>query len=99
MPADALSAMVCYPSMPISSARMVCSCLSQKFTTTSLMLLRQKKRSCRLYHATDVKELHEWMDSACDEHPLFLRVPHEELADDPCIQAVTNETEESKRVA
>eukprot|EP00438_Fugacium_kawagutii_P024703 Skav235543 [mRNA] locus=scaffold3067:217065:221217:+ [translate_table: standard] len=24
-----------------------------------------------LYHATDVKELHEWMDQACEEHPLF----------------------------
>jgi len=29
----------------------------------------------RLYHATDVKELHEWMDQACEEHPLFVRVP------------------------
>ena len=30
--------------------------------------------SLRLYHATDVKELHEWMDQACEEHPLFVRV-------------------------
>lgn len=51
-----------------------------------------------LYHATDVKELHEWMDQACEEHPLFVRVPREEVADDPCIEAVTSETEESKRV-
>ena len=52
-----------------------------------------------LYHATDVKELHDWMDEACEEHPLFVRVPLDELQDDLCIQAVTSETEESKRAA
>ncbi|CAK9047619.1 unnamed protein product [Durusdinium trenchii] len=51
-----------------------------------------------LYHATDVKELHQWMDQACEEHPLFARVPQEEIKDDPCVEAVTSETEESKRV-
>eukprot|EP00439_Symbiodinium_sp_Y106_P077992 s2628_g16.t2 len=52
-----------------------------------------------LYHATDVKDLHEWMDTACEEHPLFRRVPLEELEGDACIEAVTSETEEAKRVA
>eukprot|EP00931_Biecheleriopsis_adriatica_P092514 TRINITY_DN66323_c0_g1_i1.p1 TRINITY_DN66323_c0_g1~~TRINITY_DN66323_c0_g1_i1.p1 ORF type:complete len:297 (-),score=47.99 TRINITY_DN66323_c0_g1_i1:80-970(-) len=51
-----------------------------------------------LYHATDVKDLHEWMDSACEAHPLFERVPPEELEGDLCIEAVTSETEEAKRV-
>ncbi|CAJ1333921.1 unnamed protein product [Effrenium voratum] len=51
-----------------------------------------------LYHATDVKELHEWMDQACEEHPLFVRVPEEEIRGDPCIEAVVAETEEAKRV-
>jgi len=51
-----------------------------------------------LYHATDVKELHEWMDRCCQEHPLFEAVPAEEQASDPCVAAVMNETEEAKRV-
>mmetsp|Transcript_8341 Transcript_8341/g.15176 ORF Transcript_8341/g.15176 Transcript_8341/m.15176 type:complete len:289 (+) Transcript_8341:55-921(+) len=51
-----------------------------------------------LYHATDVKELHEWMDKACDEHPMFRRVPMDEREGDPCIEAVISETEEAKRV-
>eukprot|EP00440_Ansanella_granifera_P045632 gb/GFBE01049434.1/.p1 GENE.gb/GFBE01049434.1/~~gb/GFBE01049434.1/.p1 ORF type:complete len:300 (+),score=45.76 gb/GFBE01049434.1/:1-900(+) len=51
-----------------------------------------------LYHATDVKDLHEWMEKACEEHPLFERVPPEELVDDACIEAVKSETEEAKRV-
>jgi len=51
-----------------------------------------------LYHATDVRELHEWMDRCCREHPLFEPVPEEERAMDTCIEAVMNETEEAKRV-
>eukprot|EP00933_Yihiella_yeosuensis_P013473 TRINITY_DN12471_c3_g3_i1.p1 TRINITY_DN12471_c3_g3~~TRINITY_DN12471_c3_g3_i1.p1 ORF type:complete len:310 (-),score=39.08 TRINITY_DN12471_c3_g3_i1:91-1020(-) len=51
-----------------------------------------------LYHATDVKELHEWMDRCCAEHPLFDKVPPEEVKEDPCVEAVMYETEEAKRV-
>jgi len=51
-----------------------------------------------LYHATDVIELHEWMDRCCREHPLFEPVSSEEQANDPCVDAVSNETEEAKRV-
>lgn len=51
-----------------------------------------------LYHATDVQDLHEWMDRCCRDHPLFEPVPPEEYADDPCVQAVVNDTEEAKRV-
>lgn len=51
-----------------------------------------------LYHATDVGELHEWMEGCCKEHPLFEQVPEEEWAKDPCVHAVVNETEEAKRV-
>jgi tRNA (guanine-N7-)-methyltransferase len=50
-----------------------------------------------LYHATDVVELHEWMDRCCKEHPLFEAVSREEQASDPCVGAVS-ETEEAKRV-
>jgi tRNA (guanine-N7-)-methyltransferase len=51
-----------------------------------------------LYHATDVVELHEWMDRSCREHPLFEAVPKEEQASDPCVDAVAHDTEEAKRV-
>jgi len=51
-----------------------------------------------LYHSTDVKELHEWMDGCCRDHPLFEVVPQEEQAEDPCVKAVMSETEEAKRV-
>lgn len=51
-----------------------------------------------LYHATDVRDLHEWMDRCCREHPLFEPVSAEEQATDACIEAVVNETEEAKRV-
>merc|ERR1711907_709469 len=36
-----------------------------------------------LFHSTDVKDLHDWMDGCCENHPLFERVPLEDLADDP----------------
>ncbi|ORY27527.1 guanine-N(7)--methyltransferase-like protein [Neocallimastix californiae] len=52
-----------------------------------------------LYTATDVRELHEWMVEKCDAHPLFERIPDEELKDDPCINCILNETEEGKKVA
>jgi len=51
-----------------------------------------------LYHATDVVELHEWMDRSCREHPLFEPVPKDEQACDPCVDAVSYDTEEAKRV-
>jgi len=51
-----------------------------------------------LYHATDVEDLHTWMITCCREHPLFEEVEGEHLASDPCVKAVMNETEESKRV-
>jgi len=52
-----------------------------------------------LYTATDVRELHEWMVEKCDNHPLFERIPDEDLEDDPCIRCILNETEEGKKVA
>ena len=53
----------------------------------------------RLYTCTDVKDLHDWMVKHLDAHPLFKRVSDEELAQDPCIPCVLNDTEEGKKVA
>lgn len=60
-----------------------------------------------LYCITDVQELHDWHIAACTEHPLFELVysstssseSNEDIeANDPCINAMKNETEEGKKV-
>lgn len=58
------------------------------------------KPKARLYCITDVKELHEWHVEKCDSHPLFRRLPDEDVQkNDPCVDAMTVETEEGKKVA
>lgn len=52
-----------------------------------------------LYTATDVKDLHDWMVEKLDAHPLFQRIPNEELADDPVCKCVLEKTEEGIKVA
>lgn len=51
-----------------------------------------------LYTVTDVPDLHEWMKSHLDAHPLFQRVASEELRHDPVIPCVMTCTEEGKKV-
>jgi tRNA (guanine-N7-)-methyltransferase len=52
------------------------------------------------YTITDVQELHEWMVAHFSAHPLFVRVSDPaRLAADPCVDLITNATEESKKVA
>jgi tRNA (guanine-N7-)-methyltransferase len=53
----------------------------------------------KVYTITDVKELHEWHVEKCDAHPLFERIDEKQLAEDPCVKAMINETEEGKKVA
>ena len=52
-----------------------------------------------LYTITDVEELHNWHVEKCTNHPNFERIPDHDLQDDPCIQAMLDETEEGKKVA
>jgi tRNA (guanine-N7-)-methyltransferase len=65
----------------------------------------------RLYCITDVKELHEWHVAQCDKHPLFERIllcngkdetethpSYSDAMNDPCVQAMRTETEESQKV-
>ena len=42
--------------------------------------------------------LHEWMVDKLDKHPLFERLPEEEVERDPCRDAVWVGTEEGKKV-
>ncbi|EEC00549.1 tRNA (guanine-N(7)-)-methyltransferase, putative, partial [Ixodes scapularis] len=51
-----------------------------------------------LYTITDVRELHEWMVSHLDEHPLFERVSDEDLKEDIVVEKLYESTEEGKKV-
>ena len=53
----------------------------------------------KLYHITDVEDLHLWMHKHCDEHALFEKVEEAEEKEDPCVGTIVNETEEGKKVA
>ncbi|KAG0000355.1 tRNA (guanine-N(7)-)-methyltransferase (tRNA(m7G46)-methyltransferase) [Entomortierella chlamydospora] len=51
-----------------------------------------------IYTISDVKDLHLWMVKHLDAHPLFARIPDEELVDDPAVEHVRNATEEGQKV-
>ncbi|XP_050019845.1 tRNA (guanine-N(7)-)-methyltransferase isoform X1 [Alexandromys fortis] len=51
-----------------------------------------------VYTITDVLELHQWMCTHFEEHPLFERVPLEELSEDPIVEHLGTSTEEGKKV-
>ncbi len=53
----------------------------------------------RLYTITDVEALHEWHVEKCSSHSCFVRIDESDLETDPCVAAMTNETEEGKKVA
>jgi tRNA (guanine-N7-)-methyltransferase len=53
----------------------------------------------RLYHITDVPELHEWMENHCKEHPCFRQIPTDELEEDPAVPCMRVSTEEGQKVA
>ncbi|XP_062323005.1 tRNA (guanine-N(7)-)-methyltransferase isoform X1 [Osmerus eperlanus] len=51
-----------------------------------------------VYTNTDVEEVHVWMVKHFSEHPLFTRVPDEELVGDVIISRLGTCTEEGKKV-
>ncbi|XP_044027637.1 tRNA (guanine-N(7)-)-methyltransferase isoform X2 [Siniperca chuatsi] len=51
-----------------------------------------------VYTMTDVEEVHLWMVKHFTEHPLFTRVPDEELVSDVIINRLGTCTEEGKKV-
>lgn len=52
-----------------------------------------------VYTITDVKDLHDWMRSHLEAHPLFERLSSEEEESDECVKIMTTATEEGKKVA
>ncbi|XP_049867354.1 tRNA (guanine-N(7)-)-methyltransferase [Pectinophora gossypiella] len=51
-----------------------------------------------VYTITDVKDLHEWMVSHFEEHPLFERVSEGDLKTDPIVEKLYESTEEGQKV-
>uniref|UniRef100_A0A8C5HKW1 tRNA (guanine-N(7)-)-methyltransferase n=1 Tax=Gouania willdenowi TaxID=441366 RepID=A0A8C5HKW1_GOUWI len=51
-----------------------------------------------VYTITDVEEVHLWMVKHFTEHPLFARVPEEELSEDVIVGRLATSTEEGKKV-
>ncbi|XP_012587728.1 PREDICTED: tRNA (guanine-N(7)-)-methyltransferase [Condylura cristata] len=51
-----------------------------------------------VYTITDVRELHDWMCTHFEGHPLFERVPLDELSEDPIVRHLGTATEEGKKV-
>lgn len=51
-----------------------------------------------IYTITDVEDLHKWMVQHFNEHPSFEKVSEEEQKADKCVDVMSTETEESKKV-
>ncbi|KAF5261033.1 hypothetical protein FOXYS1_8295 [Fusarium oxysporum] len=51
-----------------------------------------------VYTITDVEDLHLWMVQHLEAHPAFERISKEEEEADECVQVMSTETEESKKV-
>jgi len=52
-----------------------------------------------VYTITDVLELHEWMKTSLESHPLFEEIPSQEYEKDPAIPLIRDSSEEGKKVA
>jgi len=53
----------------------------------------------RIYTITDVEELGQWHYQKLAAHPLFRQLTTEECSADPCVDMMTNSTEEGQKVA
>ena len=52
----------------------------------------------KVYIVTDVEDLHNWQVSKLEEHPMFERVSQAEDAEDPCVKAMREGTDEAQKV-
>jgi tRNA (guanine-N7-)-methyltransferase len=51
-----------------------------------------------VYTITDVKDLHDWMVKHLEGHPMFERIPEEQMANDPCVPCMYDGTDEGRKV-
>jgi len=56
------------------------------------------KTGGRIYTVTDVEDLHNWQVEKLTDHPMFERIPDDQLADDPCVKCMREGTDEAKKV-
>eukprot|EP00826_Nyctotherus_ovalis_P005911 TRINITY_DN1134_c0_g1_i3.p2 TRINITY_DN1134_c0_g1~~TRINITY_DN1134_c0_g1_i3.p2 ORF type:complete len:162 (-),score=37.23 TRINITY_DN1134_c0_g1_i3:128-613(-) len=56
------------------------------------------KEGGMIYTVTDVKDLFDWNVRMLESHPMFQRVPNEQLEGDEYVDAMVNHTDESKKV-
>lgn len=70
--------------------------INQQLLTDYAYIL--KNDTGRIYQVTDVKDLYDWNNMHLDNHPLFERIPEDQLVDDPCIKAMREETDEAIKV-
>ena len=53
----------------------------------------------KIYVATDVEDLFEWMVGHLSRHPLFVRLSEAEMAQDPAVDLLFESTEEGQKVS
>lgn len=53
----------------------------------------------KIYTATDVEDLHDWMRGHLEAHPLFEKISEEEMAADPVVAKLYESTEEGQKVS
>jgi tRNA (guanine-N7-)-methyltransferase len=87
---------ICFPDPHFKRKNFPRRIISERLLSEYAFILKPKIG--RLYCITDVKELHDWHVAKCDIHPLFRRLPDEEAKKDPCVETMTTETEEGKKV-
>lgn len=56
------------------------------------------KPGAKVYIVTDVEDLHNWQVSKLEEHPMFERVSEAEDAEDSCVTAMREGTDEAQKV-
>ncbi|KAF2722688.1 m7G tRNA methyltransferase [Polychaeton citri CBS 116435] len=84
---------LCFPDPHFKARKHKARIVSQQLGSEYAFVLRP---GGRVYTITDVEDLHLWMVGHLEAHPSFERVA--ELEGDECVQVMTTETEEGKKV-
>lgn len=86
----------CFPDPHFKKKNWPRRIVSERLLTEYCYLLQPD--TGRLYCITDVKDLHDWHVSKCDNHPMLEELTPKEMEDDPCVHLMKTETEEGKKV-
>jgi tRNA (guanine-N7-)-methyltransferase len=87
---------ICFPDPHFKAKNHRRRIISESMLSEYAFLLEENGR---LYTATDVEELHLWHVEKCTAHACFERLDDDEVfRNDPAVNAMITETEESKKV-